>query len=270
MQVLWDRRLPGWPLGPVLAAGLCCHRAGRSLPGAPVDALAQQVGVASVPGVLLDQVDKHVPRGDSAIAVRHLTSQAGLFQRVEPFVSPGNLGLPGCEGVVCHATVWGRACEVPVRVVWVLVKARTPARLAARAGTSGSPPGPVADQSQQAPSFWAAPSGGQACRRVVPRTSSRWSDGSCLISGRSPFHRRGCGPTWGHLGGGPHVAHGSTNPRPATPASDLRCSHHQQVASAADERPGDGQLNRHGQRLTPTPSARPLAADARVVATGEA
>lgn len=80
--------------------------------------------MAGVPGVLLDHVNEHVPRGHGAIAGRHLAAQVILLQRVEPLLRPGDLGLPGCEGVGDYGGVGERAREVPVRVVGPLVKAR--------------------------------------------------------------------------------------------------------------------------------------------------
>jgi hypothetical protein len=85
------------------------------LASTPVDALAQKVGMTGVPRILLDHVDKHVPRGHGAITVRHLATQAVLPKGIEPLVRSGNLGLPGCEGVLDHARVRDRTRKVPIR-----------------------------------------------------------------------------------------------------------------------------------------------------------
>jgi hypothetical protein len=74
--------------------------------------------MTGVPGVLLDHVDKHVSRGHGALTVRHLAAQAVLGEGIEPCVSPGDLGLPGGEGVLHHAGVSDRAVEIPVRLVF--------------------------------------------------------------------------------------------------------------------------------------------------------
>ena len=85
--------------------------------------------MAGVPGILLNHVNEHVPRGHATIASRHLAAQAILLlQHVEPLLRPGDLGLPGREGIGDHARVGDRAREVPVRVVVALVKAQ-PVRL---------------------------------------------------------------------------------------------------------------------------------------------
>jgi hypothetical protein len=81
--------------------------------------------MTDVPGILLDHVDKHVPRGHGAITVRHLAAQAVLPEGIEPLVRPGNLGLPGGEGVLDYARVRDRAPEVPIRLVLALVQARS-------------------------------------------------------------------------------------------------------------------------------------------------
>jgi hypothetical protein len=79
--------------------------------------------VADVPGILLDHVDKHVPRGHGATVDRHLAAQVVLPKGVEPFVRPSNLSLSGCGGVLHHVRVRYRAPEIPIRVALALVQA---------------------------------------------------------------------------------------------------------------------------------------------------
>ena len=58
----------------------------------------------------------------------HLAAQVPLVERLEPFLGPGDLGLPRCEGVLHDGAVARRAREIPVEVVVPLVEARPAVR----------------------------------------------------------------------------------------------------------------------------------------------
>ena len=67
------------------------------MPGAAVDALSRQVGVSSVPGVLLDHVDEDVADAYGVIVERHLLPEVVLVERLEPLLRCGGFRLPRSE-----------------------------------------------------------------------------------------------------------------------------------------------------------------------------
>src|SRR6476646_6658121 len=188
---------------------------GGSLAGTPVDALAQEVGVAGMPRILLDHVDKYIARGDGATVDRNLATQVGFLDGVEPFVSLGDLGLPGGKGLLDHRRVGLRALEVPVRVALSLVKA----------GCVGPPLqnplepvvldlSQVPDQAEQAQGAGRYRASGELVRvQSVALHLNR----QAIVAEVLPVRRLladgvAVGPGV-FLGRGPHVAHGATQSR---------------------------------------------------------
>src|SRR3954451_18524175 len=93
------------------------------LAGTPVDALTEQIGVACVPRILLDQVHDDVPDRHGAVVVGDLPSQVRLVEGVEPRVGLHDLGLPAREPVIDGLLVARGTVEVPVTVVVAPVEA---------------------------------------------------------------------------------------------------------------------------------------------------
>ena len=165
--------------------------------------------MTGVRGVVLDHMAKHVSRGHGAITVPRLAARLSLGEGIEPFVSQGDLGLPGWRRRPAPRRGQRPPREVPFLAL-VQPRPVSPA-LAARAGTRDSPPGLGDGPSRAGSRCWAASSGGRVGWRPAPRTSSRWSVGNCRDTlGRSPFHRPACRTSGVIFWAGPHVAHEPT------------------------------------------------------------
>src|SRR6187200_2811550 len=110
-----EERPTGWTSRrPSRAPGSRRRSTSRSLlAGAPVDALAQQVGVAEVPGVLLDEVHDHVAHLDVVTVDPH--DSVEVETRVDlPGVA--DLGAPGLPRIGHDLVVADGAVEVEVRI----------------------------------------------------------------------------------------------------------------------------------------------------------
>src|SRR5689334_9323764 len=82
-----------------------------SLTDPAVDALPEEIGVAVVPGVLLDHVDQHLAQGQAAVP-----DVAQVVDRVDVVLGEGDLRPPRLEGVLHQVRVadGGGEGEVPI------------------------------------------------------------------------------------------------------------------------------------------------------------